>query len=131
MRVLKEAYEKALSLLKGNRNALDQIAQFLIERETITGKEFMDILERVQAEEKKAAQLEEQAQAAVRQRAQELARQAEEQPQQSAEEAQQAAEKVQQTTQEAAETVSQETIGQSVQAADLSETEGPGTESDS
>ncbi len=131
MRVLKDAYEKALNLLKGNRNALDQIAQFLIERETITGKEFMDILERVQAEEKKAAQLEEQAQAAVRQRAQELARQAEEQPQQSAEEAQQAAEKVQQTTQEAAETVSQETIGQSVQAADLSETEGLGTESDS
>lgn len=48
MRVLKVAYDKALELLRGNRDALDKIAAFLIERETITGKEFMTILHRVQ-----------------------------------------------------------------------------------
>jgi len=51
MLVLKAAYDKALSLLRDNRRALDEIADFLIDRETITGKEFMNILERVQAEE--------------------------------------------------------------------------------
>ena len=44
MRVLREAYEKALALLRSNREALDRIAAFLIEKETITGKEFMEIL---------------------------------------------------------------------------------------
>ena len=50
MRILKESYDKALALLRDNRDALDKIAAFLIERETITGKEFMDILERVRRE---------------------------------------------------------------------------------
>ncbi len=51
MLVLKDAYEKAKQLLKDNKAALNRIADFLIERETITGKEFMNILESVQEEE--------------------------------------------------------------------------------
>ena len=47
MRVLKESYGEALKLLAENRDALDNIADFLIQRETITGKEFMDIYHRV------------------------------------------------------------------------------------
>ncbi|SEU05230.1 cell division protease FtsH [Lacrimispora sphenoides] len=43
MRMLKEAYEEAKSLLSENRDVMDKIAEFLIERETITGKEFMKI----------------------------------------------------------------------------------------
>ena len=48
MRVLKESYEEAKRLLSEHRNTLDQIAKFLIERETITGKEFMDIFHQVE-----------------------------------------------------------------------------------
>ena len=47
MRILKEAYEEAKRLLSENRDAMDQIAAFLIEKETITGKEFMEIFRRV------------------------------------------------------------------------------------
>ena len=43
MKMLKEAYEEAKSLLAENRDVMDKIAAFLIERETITGKEFMKI----------------------------------------------------------------------------------------
>lgn len=43
MRVLKVHYEKAKKLLEENRECLDNIAQYLYEKETITGKEFMDI----------------------------------------------------------------------------------------
>ncbi len=48
MRMLKESYEEAKRLLRENRDALDQIADFLIEKETITGKEFMAILKKIQ-----------------------------------------------------------------------------------
>ena len=47
MKILKEAYDKALALLDDNRDCLDKIAAFLIERETITGKEFMKIFREV------------------------------------------------------------------------------------
>ncbi len=47
MRVLKEAYEEAKRLLNENRDALDKIAEFLIEKETITGAEFMKIFRQV------------------------------------------------------------------------------------
>ena len=47
MNVLKDAYEAAKSLLNENRDAMDQIADFLIEKETITGKEFMKIFRKV------------------------------------------------------------------------------------
>ena len=48
MKMLKEAYEEAKRLLSENRKALDLIAGFLIKKETITGKEFMDIFHKVQ-----------------------------------------------------------------------------------
>ena len=48
MRILKEAYAEAKRLLSENRRALDEIAAFLIEKETITGKEFMEIFHKVQ-----------------------------------------------------------------------------------
>ncbi len=47
MAILKEAYEEAKRLLSENREAMDKIAEFLIERETITGKEFMQIFRQV------------------------------------------------------------------------------------
>lgn len=43
MRILKESYEEAKRLLSENRGVMDKIAEFLIEKETITGKEFMEI----------------------------------------------------------------------------------------
>ena len=48
MRVIKESYEEALRLLREHREALDKIADFLIEKETITGKEFMEIFHQVE-----------------------------------------------------------------------------------
>lgn len=50
MQMLADAYEEAKRMLSKNREILDRIAAFLIEKETITGKEFMDILHRTQAE---------------------------------------------------------------------------------
>ena len=58
MKMLKEAYEQAKTLLQAHRETLDKIAAFLIEKETITGKEFMQILHEVEGtdpEEKKAS----------------------------------------------------------------------------
>ena len=46
MRILKDSYEEAKRLLAENRDVLDQIAAFLIEKETISGKEFMQIFRR-------------------------------------------------------------------------------------
>ena len=43
MKFLKEAYDEARRLLSENRDVMDKIAEFLIEKETITGKEFMKI----------------------------------------------------------------------------------------
>ena len=47
MKMLKGAYAEAKRLLGENREALDQISAFLIEKETITGKEFMKIFREV------------------------------------------------------------------------------------
>lgn len=47
MQILKSSYDKAIALLKDNRECLDKIADFLIEKETITGKEFMHIFRQV------------------------------------------------------------------------------------
>ena len=38
-------YDKAMTILRENREKLDQLASFLYEKETITGEEFMAILE--------------------------------------------------------------------------------------
>ena len=48
MKMLKEAYEEAKRLLTEHRRSLDEIADFLIEKETITGKEFMEIFHKVE-----------------------------------------------------------------------------------
>lgn len=44
--IIKESYDKALSMLRENRELMDKLAAFLIEKETITGKEFMEIFRR-------------------------------------------------------------------------------------
>lgn len=44
--IIKESYDKALQMLRENRELMDKLAAFLIERETITGKEFMEIFRR-------------------------------------------------------------------------------------
>ena len=59
MQMLKNAYEEAKRLLREHREALDKISDFLIEKETITGKEFMEIfreVEGIDAEEEKEPQ---------------------------------------------------------------------------
>ncbi|WP_343084726.1 ATP-dependent zinc metalloprotease FtsH [Blautia producta] len=57
MKLLKVSYDEAKRLLGANREALDKIADFLIQRETITGKEFMKIFREIKGikepEEKK------------------------------------------------------------------------------
>ena len=61
--ILKESYDKALELLRENRQVMDKLAEYLIEKETITGKEFMAIFCREKGlpepEEKKADEKEE------------------------------------------------------------------------
>ena len=56
--MIKESYDQALQMLRENRELMDKLAAFLIERETITGKEFMKIFRKEkglpeQEEEKK------------------------------------------------------------------------------
>lgn len=48
MVMLKAAYEEAKRMLREHRTSLDKIAAFLIEKETITGKEFMEIFHEVE-----------------------------------------------------------------------------------
>ena len=64
--MLKESYEQALSLLQENRDVMDKLAEFLIEKETITGKEFMKIFREIKGipepeEEKKEEKISESA----------------------------------------------------------------------
>ena len=47
MELLKECYDKAKELLSGNRDIMDRIAEYLSEKETITGKQFMEIYNEV------------------------------------------------------------------------------------
>ncbi len=47
MDILKRSYEEAKRLLSENREVMDKIAEFLIQKETITGKEFMKIYREV------------------------------------------------------------------------------------
>ncbi|MEG2604136.1 MAG: ATP-dependent zinc metalloprotease FtsH [Clostridia bacterium] len=42
--VIRSSHEKALDILNNDRALLDTLAAFLLEKETITGEEFMDIL---------------------------------------------------------------------------------------
>ncbi len=45
--ILNKAYQTAITLLSENMESLDAISAYLIENETITGKEFMDIFNRI------------------------------------------------------------------------------------
>ena len=47
MKILKEGYKEAKRLLKDNRKVMDELADFLIQKETITGKEFMKIFRKI------------------------------------------------------------------------------------
>lgn len=49
--MVKEAYEKAKSILTGHEEKLHELAGYLLEKETITGEEFMEILKQKDAEE--------------------------------------------------------------------------------
>ena len=44
MELVKKQHEKADKILSDNRAKLDELAKYLYERETITGEEFMNIL---------------------------------------------------------------------------------------
>ena len=46
IRIVKEQYAKAIDILKANAGKLNEIAAYLLEKETITGEEFMEILNR-------------------------------------------------------------------------------------
>ena len=48
----KTQHEKAIRILTENRAKLDELAQYLYQKETITGEEFMDILNRDDTENK-------------------------------------------------------------------------------
>ena len=48
MQLLHESYEESKRLLRGHRTALDKISEYLIRKETITGKEFMKIFRAVE-----------------------------------------------------------------------------------
>ncbi len=54
VKLLAECHEKAKKMLCDNREALDKISQFLIEKETITGDQFMEILNEVNKQEEGA-----------------------------------------------------------------------------
>ena len=63
IRILKESYDQAKKLLSEHREAMNRIAEYLIEKETITGKQFMDLFYEVEgidpAEAKKEARIQE------------------------------------------------------------------------
>lgn len=46
IRIVKQQYEKAMNILKENAAKLNELSEYLLERETITGEEFMEILNR-------------------------------------------------------------------------------------
>lgn len=52
-RIISECHKKAVYLLRENKNALDKISEYLIEKENITGDEFMKILNKINGIEKK------------------------------------------------------------------------------
>lgn len=49
--LIKEAHAKARTILQDNRDKLDALAQYLLEKETITGEQFMALLQQEQAKE--------------------------------------------------------------------------------
>ena len=51
--LVKKQHQKAIQILTDNRAKLDELAQYLYQKETITGDEFMEILERKEEETEK------------------------------------------------------------------------------
>lgn len=51
LELIKEAHAKARTILQDNRDKLDVLAQYLLEKETITGEQFMALLQQEQAKE--------------------------------------------------------------------------------
>ncbi|MDD3335013.1 MAG: ATP-dependent zinc metalloprotease FtsH [Eubacteriales bacterium] len=47
--IIHNAHEKALEILQSNRSVMDQLAEYLLQKETITGEEFMEILKKADA----------------------------------------------------------------------------------
>ena len=52
VQLVKTQHEKAIGILKANRKALDALAKYLYEKETITGEEFMEVLKKETEAEK-------------------------------------------------------------------------------
>ena len=53
--IIRAAHQKALTILRDNRDVMDKLAAFLLEKETITGEEFMEILKQCDAERGKVS----------------------------------------------------------------------------
>ena len=52
VQLVKTQHEKAIGILKANRKALDALAKYLYEKETITGEDFMEVLKKETEAEK-------------------------------------------------------------------------------
>ena len=50
VKIVRTQHEKALNILKENEGKLHEIAKYLLDKETITGEEFMEIYERNDAD---------------------------------------------------------------------------------
>ena len=48
--IIRSAHQKALQILRDNRDVMDKLAAYLLEKETITGEEFMEILKQCDAQ---------------------------------------------------------------------------------
>ncbi len=57
--IIKDCYTKAKTLLEENRCVLEEIAEFLFEKESITGKEFVEIYNRVTGKQEETSNIEE------------------------------------------------------------------------
>jgi len=51
-KILKKAYDQAVEVLKNHRDGLDRVAQDLIEKEEISGKEVIELVEAVKSKKK-------------------------------------------------------------------------------
>lgn len=50
VKIVRTQHEKALNILKENEGKLHEIAKYLLDKETITGEEFMEIYEKNDAD---------------------------------------------------------------------------------
>ena len=45
LKIIKTCHQKAIGILEENKDKLHELTKYLLEKETITGEEFMEILE--------------------------------------------------------------------------------------